>query len=95
MSNSGNKIGRFARWIKHIQWDTGPAKLFQNFRDRRIGIGPIGFDLDDAVTLKCFAHGVALKDSGLVEFAGETPGRGEIDKDGVALVDLVLQEARA
>ena len=81
----------FARRVEHIQWDTRPSKLFQNFRDRGIGIRPIGFELDDPAALKCFANGVALENSRFVELASQTPRRGEIDEDGVALRKLTLQ----
>ena len=81
----------FARRVKHIHWDTRPSKLFQNFRDRGIGVRPVGFDLDDPAALKRFAHGAALENGRFVEFAGEAPGRGEIDEDGVTLGQLTLE----
>ena len=59
-----NRFRDLAR-VKHIHWDTGTAKLFQNFCDRRIGVGPIGFDFDDAVTLKGIAHGAGFRERSL------------------------------
>ena len=86
---------RFARRVKHIQWDTRPSKLFQNFRDRGIGIRPIGFELDDPAALKCVSRPRGFENGRFVELAGQTPGRGEIDKDGVALSELGLETLRS
>ena len=58
-----------------------------------IGVGPIGLDFDDAAALERFPDGGAFEHGGFVEFAGETPGRGEIDEDGAALLQLVCRRS--
>ena len=47
-----------------------------------IAVGPVGFQFDDLPRWKAFADGGALEHGGFVEFAGDAPGRGEIDEDG-------------
>ena len=86
--------GRFARRIEHVEWDTRPAKLFQNFCDRRIGVGPIGFQFHDAVALKGVTHGGGFEHGCFVKFASDTPGGREIDEDGMTLGQFRLQTLR-
>jgi hypothetical protein len=62
----------------------------KQFRDRRIAVRPIGFDFHNAMTLKGVAHFGIFQHSFLIELAGQTPGRGEIDKDNVAGIALRL-----
>jgi len=68
------------------------GQIVSKFCDRGIGVGPIGFDLGDAVTLEGVANGAGFEDIRFVEFAGEAPGRGEIDEDGVALFELNFKQ---
>src|ERR1051326_902770 len=46
------------------------------------------------MALKCIFHVLSFEHIGLIEFAGETPGRGEIDKNRVALLQFSLQSFR-
>ena len=77
--------GRFTRRIEHVKWDTWPAELFQNFCDRRIGIGPIGFQFYDVIAFKCVADRVSFEHGRFIEFAGDAPRCGEIDEDRMTL----------
>ena len=47
------------------------------------------------MTLKCIFHILSFEHICLIEFAGETPGGGEIDKNRVALSQFGLQSFRS
>src|SRR5262249_54951556 len=77
--------------IKHIERHTRPTKVLQYSCDHRIAVGPISFQFHDCVTLKGLSYLGALKPTGLIELAGETPRRREIDKNKTALLQFSLQ----
>src|SRR5207237_5288647 len=72
-------------------WDTRRAKLLSVFRDNRVAVGPIGLQFHNSVPLECFPDSGALEHAFLVELTGQTPGRGKIYENGVALITLALQ----